>query len=176
MTSSTSELTETQIECLLEIDRSEHDASEYKFEMVKGIGVWEASPVYNHQMIILDIQVSLLANRKPNGCECNPVSDATIIFPDGSVKRPDIAIYCHKPNNSNKALRELPRAIIEIMSHGYEKKDTAISIPFYLLHGIENVVLLNPRTNKVLHYHSGIIEDLISPVNLTFACGCSATI
>ena len=155
------------------------DAMEYgpgqagiKLEYVNGMPVWEAMPVYRHQKKTLDMQVSLLANAAHDGCACIPVADVTILFPDGSLKRPDIAVYCTEPTNQDKAVTALPEAVIEIISAGYEKKDTEVSLPFYLSQAIPDIVLFNPETNRVSHYHDGQTEEYDSPVPLTFACGC----
>ncbi|GEM_PF-97397 len=160
-----------------------NDAMEYgpqqagvKLEYVNGISVWEAMPVYRHQRKTLDMQISLLDNAAPNGCGCHPIADVTILFPDGSYKRPDIAVYCTEPADQDRSVTELPEAVIEIISAGYEKKDTEVSLPFYLAQGIPDIVLFNPETNRVSHYHDGQIEECDSPVKLTFACGCRVTV
>ena len=159
------------------------DAMEYgpgqagiRLEYVNGIPVWEAMPVYRHQKKTLDMQVSLLNNAAQSGCACIPVADVTILFPDGSLKRPDIAVYCVEPAEQNKAVTALPEAVIEIISVGYEKKDTDISLPFYLAHHIPDIVLFDPETNRVSHYHDGQTDEYESPIELTFACGCRVTV
>ncbi len=70
----------------------------------------------------------------------------------------------------------IPEAVIEILSKGYEKKDTEISLPFYLTQGIRDIVIFDPTTNRVHHYHDGQTDEYSSPVSLTFACGCRATL
>jgi len=45
--------------------------------------------------------------------------------------------------------------VIEILSKGYEKKDTEVSLPFYLTQDIPDIVLFDPATNQVSHYHDG---------------------
>ena len=160
-----------------------NDAMEYgptaagiRLEFVNGIPVWEAMPVFRHQKKTLDMQVSLLQNATQDGCACLPIADVTIRFPDGSYKRPDIAVYCVEPENQDRATTALPEAVIEIISVGYEKKDTEISLPFYLQQGIADIVLFDPETNRVAHYHSGQTDEYDSPVELTFACGCRVTV
>lgn len=160
-------------------DSMEHlgDASGFKLEMTNGIPTWEAFPVYRHQQKTLDIQISLLNNAKQSsGCACVHVADLTIQFPDGSVKRPDISIFCHEPLEQEKACTDIPEVVIEIISKGYEKKDTEISLPFYLSCNIPDVVLYDPETNRVSHYHDGHFDEHDSPVELTFHCGCRATV
>ncbi len=147
-----------------------------KLEYVNGIPVWEAMPVYRHQKKTLDMQVSLLSNAGHDGYACIPVADVTILFPDGSLKRPDIAVYCAEPANQDRAITALPEAVIEIISAGYEKKDTEISLPFYLAQAIPDIVLFDPASNRVSHYHDGQTEEHDSPVQLTFACGCRVVV
>ena len=162
-----------------------NDAHEYgareagiRLEYIAGIPVWEARPVYRHQRKTLDMQISLLHAARADGCGCHPIADVAIRFPDGSIKRPDIAVYCVEPPEAeqNRAVTTLPEAVIEIISSDYEKKDTEISLPFYLAQAIPDIVIFNPETNRVAHYHGGQTDERDSPVELTFACGCRVTV
>lgn len=76
--------------------------------------------------------MSLLSHAKQTGCQCSPIADLTILFPDGSIKRPDIAVYCILPDEQDKMTTVMPEAVVEIISPGYEKKDWEVSLPFYL--------------------------------------------
>ena len=152
------------------------DQAGIKIEFVNGLSIWEASPVYRHQRKSLEIQVSLLTNAKASGCGCISVNDLTILFADGSIKRPDISIFCREPEEQDTACTLIPEAVIEILSKGYEKKDTEVSLPFYLSQGIADIVIFNPVTNMVSHYHGGRMDEFTSPVELTFECGCRATV
>jgi Uma2 family endonuclease len=159
-------------------DEIEHAANDLgiKLEYVNGLPIWEALPVYRHQKKTLDIQISIVKHAESSGCACIPIADTTILFPDGSYKRPDVAVYCEEPSDQDKAITLLPRAVIEIISKGYEKKDTDVSLPFYLAQDISDVVIFDPSTNRVSHYHDGQIDNYDSPVELTFACGCRVNI
>lgn len=153
------------------------DQSGIKLELINGIPIWEAFPVFRHQQKTLDIQISLLNSaNQSGGCKCIPVADLTIRFPDGSIKRPDISIFCSKPVEQDTACTQIPDAVIEILSKGYEKKDTEISLPFYLSWNIPDIVLFDPEKNCVSHYHNGQTDEYDSPVELTFQCGCRTTI
>lgn len=160
-------------------DAMEHlaDASGFKLEMTNGIPTWEAFPVFRHQEKIDAIRFTIRPqNQDASGCACLHVADLTILFPDGSVKRPDISLYCSRPVELDTACTQLPEAVIEILSKGYEKKDTDISLPFYLQWNIPDIVLFDPETNRVSHYHDGQTDEYASPVELTFRCGCRATV
>lgn len=153
------------------------DASGFKLEMTNGIPTWEAFPVYRHQRKIDTIRTSLKSlHQDAGGCACVHVADLTIHFPDGSVKRPDLSIFCHEPIEQETACTQIPEVVIEILSKGYEKKDTEVSLPFYLSCNIPDIVLFDPETNRVSHYHAGRLDEHDSLVELTFACGCRSTI
>lgn len=158
-----------------ELELAAHELG-IKLEYVDGLPIWEASPVYRHQKKTLDIQMSMIKNAENSGCECIPVADTTILFPDGSKKRPDISVFCEEPTEQDKAITVLPKAVIEIISKGYEKKDLEVSLPFYLTQRISDIVIFDPMTNHVSHYHDGRKDDHESPVDLTFECGCRVTI
>ncbi len=76
------------------------------------------------------------------GRGCFQIPDVYIKFPDGSLKRPDIAIFCEEPPDTDEAYQQIPEAVLEVLSKDYEKKDTEIGAPFYLAQGVKDVVTL----------------------------------
>ena len=147
-----------------------------KLEVVNGLPIWEGSPVFRHQKKIDDIRRSIHPNvGSTSSCDCVSVADLTILFPDGSIKRPDISIFCTEPVELDTICTEIPAVVIEIISKGYEKKDTEVSLPFYLAQGVSDIVIFDPSTNSVTHYHDGKADTQNSPVDLIFPCGCRAT-
>jgi hypothetical protein len=148
-----------------------------RLEMVGGIPVWEAQPVARHQGKIFRIQSSI---KPPVGaeeeCDCVHYADVSIRFPDGSQKRPDIAIFCREPDELDSEVTLLPEAVIEIISKGYEAKDTVIGVPFYLSQGVKDIVLYDPSTNLTTHITPDSRTEYTSPVELIFACGCQVTV
>ena len=148
-----------------------------KLEIVNGLPVWEASPVMRHQTAVDRIRESIKrSNADDESCDCFHVADVYVQFPDGSLKRPDISIFCKTPTETDNALREIPDAVIEIISKGYEKKDLEIGVPFYLTNGVKDVAVFNPYTNEVLYFRSGEKRETTSPVEIEFECGCSCTV
>src|SRR5688572_23992847 len=92
-----------------------------KLEITGGIPTWEASPGSRHQRMIDLIRVSIKPLTKSDaGCECAHLADVNIRFKDGSIKRPDIAIFCEEPPIQDEALTLIPRAVVEVISPGYE--------------------------------------------------------
>src|SRR5206468_11551981 len=97
-----------------------------RLEYVRGRLKVEASPASRHQKTAKAIEASLrLIPGQGDGCACLSLQDVLIRFsdPDHSLKRPDIAIFCNEPPDSDAALDILPAAVIEILSLGYEEKD-----------------------------------------------------
>ncbi len=148
-----------------------------KLEIVNGLPVWEASPVMRHQIAVDRIRESIKkAETSYKSCDCFHVADIYVEFPDGSLKRPDISIFCKTPTETDEAVKEVPDAVIEITSKGYEKKDLEIGVPFYLTNGVKDIVVLNPYTNEVLYFRNGEKCEMTSPVELEFECGCRCTV
>jgi hypothetical protein len=131
-----------------------------RLEIVGGLPLWEASPVRRHQQAIDRIRASLRpAPQGGDGCGSVHFANVYIAFPDGSLKRPDISIFCREPDEEDEAITLLPEAVIEVISRGYEAKDLEIGSRFYL------------HTLLVLHLTPTTAERLVSPVDLTLACG-----
>lgn len=152
------------------------DASLVKIERQGDLTTWEAMATPRHQRILGEIFESVRRVGGSGGdCGCHKYLDTYIRFADGSFKRPDLALYCVRPKDSDTATEEVPQAVIEIVSAGYEEKDR-LGLPFYLAQGIPDVVLYDPRTREVTHAtpHGQTVH--IAPIDLTFACGCAVTI
>jgi Uma2 family endonuclease len=151
------------------------DDAGVRLEVIAGLPVWEALPNLTHQKAIDRIRGTLAVGVN-NGCECLHFADLHIKFPDGSDKRPDIAIFCHEPAETDSAVTDVPEAVIEVLSKGYEKKDLELGPPFYLGQGVKDVLVYDPYTNAVTHFDAKGERHLQSPVTLTLQCGCQVTV
>src|SRR5438105_14699221 len=105
-----------------DLDRLVYDGM-VRLEITGGIPTWEASPGLRHQRISFRIETSIKPSpQSGGGCVCAHFADIYIRFPDGSLKRPDISIFCVDPPDQDEALEMVPEAVIEIISPGYEYK------------------------------------------------------
>jgi hypothetical protein len=148
-----------------------------RLEMVGGIPVWEGQPVVKHQKAADRIRNSIRpVEGDSGGCGCIHYYDIAVRFPDGSQKRPDIAIFCREPDEEDTEVTLLPEAVIEIISKGYEDKDLKIGVPFYLAQGIKDIVVLDPYSLKVRHFRQDGTKEMTSPVEITLECGCRCTV
>jgi len=148
-----------------------------KLEIAGGIPTWEAAPTFRHQSHLFRIESSIRSAGMDSECVCAHAADVLISFPDGSLKRPDIAIFCREPDEQTSAITMLPEAVVEILSPEYEAKDLTIGVPFYLRSGIKDVVVFDPATGAVRHFRPGRSEQrYISPVPLILECGCHITV
>lgn len=149
-----------------------------RLEMVNGLPLWEAHPGWQHQKSIDRIRASLRTparkkSKTEGGCACIHASDVYIRFPDGSLKRPDFAIFCREPDpGEDEVITLIPEAVVEVVSKGYERKDLEIGPGFYLSHGVKDVVVFNPRTLEVHHIRHDQTLNYRSPVKLKLECGC----
>lgn len=152
-----------------------------RLEIVRGLPIWEPHPVYRHQKAIDRIrntieQVTVGADSQSNVCRCINAADVYVSFPDGSLKRPDISIFCREPEEDDEAITLVPEAVIEIVSKGYEVKDLEIGPSFYLSQGVKDVVVFDPYTLLVLHARRNGTKRMISPVEIFLECGCKCVV
>jgi len=146
-----------------------------RLEVVSGLPIWEAHPVWKHQKAIDRIRGSI--SRRPGGtCECVHASSVYVQFPDGPLKRPDVAVFCREPDETEDAISLVPEAVVEVVSKGYEAKDLEIAPPFYLAQGVKDVIVFDPTSLLVLHARRERTVRLTSPQTLTLEYGCTLTV
>lgn len=147
-----------------------------RLEIVRGLPIWEPYPVYKHQKTVDRIRATIEpvqpATESEQKCLCVHAADVYISFPDKSLKRPDISIFCREPEEEEEAITLVPEAVIEVISKGYEVKDLEIGPQFYLSQGVKDVVVFNPYTMEVLHVQQHEEARHVSPVKLELLCGC----
>ncbi len=148
------------------------DADGVRLEIVSGLPVWEAQPMYFHQLELDRIRASIQTR------EFRHVTGVYFRFPDGSLKRPDIAILCQQPDPSEyfKPITVIPEAVVEIISEGYEDKDLKLAPGFYLGQGIKDVLIFDPRAKVIWHHRVDGVERHHSPVKFSLECGCQCEI
>jgi len=144
-----------------------------RLEIIGGLPMWESHPPHRHQKAVDRIRATI--DQLPQSA-CIHVADVYISFPDGSVKRPDIAIFCREPEEQDEMITLVPEAVIEVVSKGYEAKDLEIGPRFYLSQGVKDVVVFDPYTLLVLHVRRDGVTRQISPVQIDLECGCRCTV
>ncbi|MBV9210307.1 MAG: Uma2 family endonuclease [Acidobacteria bacterium] len=151
-----------------------------RLEIVQGLPIWEPYPVYKHQKAVDRIRATIstvdTALASDNKCLCVHISDVYVSFPDGSLKRPDISIFCREPEEEEEAIKLVPEAVVEVISKGYEAKDLDLGPQFYLSQGVKDVVVFNPYTLVVLHVRQDQVARHVSPVELQLLCGCRCVV
>jgi Uma2 family endonuclease len=147
-----------------------------RLEIMNGLPIWEAQPVYRHQKHVERIAQSIHV-MPDNPCACVHVMDVYVQFPAG-LKRPDISIFCREPSEEEQdsALTIIPEAVIEVVSKGYEAKDLELGPPFYLSQGIKDVVVFDPHSLLVLHVTANGAQRHVSPITLNLTCACQVTV
>jgi Uma2 family endonuclease len=124
-----------------------------RLETVGGLAIWEAAPVYRHQKAVDRIRATIRP-RQGGQCGCIHAAGVYVQFPDGSLRRPDISLFCREPAGEEDAITLVPEAVVEVVSKGYEAKDLEIGPRFYLLQGVKDVVVFDPGTLLVLNVTS----------------------
>lgn len=156
---------------------SDADAAGVKLEVHQGLPIWEFHPSPLHVIESERISQSIKKSEvNKTSCGCHRYQDMSIRFPDGSVRRPDIAVFCSKPEPTQEATTLIPSAVIEVVSPGSEIKDMELSPSFYLAQGVLDVVVFDPRTGNVLHFRKDGRSIQQTPVTIELECGCVATV
>jgi Uma2 family endonuclease len=143
-----------------------------KLEITEGLPTWEFHPTHLHQKVELAMIRSIRPRKEGKDCACYPLHDVLIAFPGGSIKRPDIAIFCKVPTEMTEAIRQIPGAVIEIISADSARKDLELNPPFYLKHGVLDVIVVNPLTHEIAWFTKEGRRDLKAPQTAELQCGC----
>ena len=148
-----------------------------RLEIVNGLPIWEAQPLYRHQKHVERIANGIRSNRSLEDCACVHALDVYIQFLNG-LKRPDISVFRREPSEQEQdsALILIPEAVVEVVSKGYEAKDLEIGPPFYLSQGVKDVIVFDPTTLLVLHVKNNTTTRQVSPVEIELECGCTVLV
>jgi Uma2 family endonuclease len=149
------------------------DEAGIKLEWVQGNPTWEAFPALRHQRVVERISRSIKpsAERGDGGCKSETVRDVYIKFPDGSIKRPDLAIFCHEVADTDEAIAVVPDAVVEVVSRGFEKKDLEIGPPFYLSQGVKDLLVVD-LDGKGHHFTAQGVKVYDPSTRVELNCGC----
>ena len=147
-----------------------------RFELTDGGITWETMPGLEHQRLIYQVQRSMDASQADRPCGCHHVADVDIVFPDGTVKRPDISVWCEWPKELEGFVHEVPEAVVEIVSPGYEAKDLVHGPPIYLRNGVKDVIVFDRAKGEAHHWGSEGHRIVPSLTVFDLACGCRVTV
>ena len=148
-----------------------------RFELTDGGITWETFPGVAHQEIVFNVQTSLDRRRTDRGdCECYQGADIDVVLADGTVKRPDVSVWCKRPKELEGFVHEVPEAVIEIVSPGYEAKDLLHGPPIYLRNGVKDVIVFDRAKGEVHHWGPEGHRIVPSPTVFDLACGCRVTV
>ncbi len=144
--------------------------------IVNGVQLLDLVPLLRHQEAIDRIRTSIELSNPDPACTCYHVTGAGIQFPDNSLRIPDISIFSKRPVEENGLVVDVPSAVIEVISPGYEAKDLEFGPPFYMSRGVRDVIVFDPHTLRLVHLHHGRVEQLVSPAAIQLECGCRCVI
>ncbi|MFQ3632519.1 Uma2 family endonuclease [Roseiflexus sp.] len=127
-----------------------------KLEMTGGVPTWRLLPSVRHQQAIDRIRATITPmSDASGGCSCYHLADVSLVFPDGSHRRPDIAIFCVEPPDIDESWECVPEAVIEMVSPGYTEKDRSMNPPWHLAQGGKDVLVVELRDRRVQHFSHG---------------------
>lgn len=143
-----------------------------KYEITEGLPTWESFASVEHQVLMQHVTNSVRRSKRVGASGCHGFPDVTHRFPVGSLKRPDVAIHCVLPAEVRNAVKRIPEAVVEIVSPDSRRMDYEINPPFYLKHGVADVLVFDPDTKAIDWYTKEGRRTITSPQTLTLQCGC----
>ena len=150
----------------------EADDMGIRVEVVAGQPFWEFQPNYDHQDRIGHVWMSVRRDPEVNSdCGCFRAMDVGIVFPDGSIRRPDLAVFCRQPER-RELITLIPEAVVEIVSQRSREKDLKTSPPWYLDMGVKDVLVYDPFTEDVHHFRADGHVRFKSGRTVRLECGC----
>lgn len=153
------------------------DEAGVKLEVVRDEFIWEFFPSPLHQGLVRDIDRSVRPIPGDDwGCGCFTLPDAYLQFADGSVKRPDLMVYCVRPPLTRQALTIMPEAVVEVLSPRGARKDLQVGPPFYLSQGIKDVLVVDPEGVVAHHFRREGYRPVALGATVRLECGCELTI
>ena len=139
--------------------------------------VWEMLPSPLHQGVLRKIDRSVVGPLgSADECGCYTLTDTYLRLGDGSLRRPDLMVFCTEPALTRKALTTVPEAVIEVVSPGGELKDLQIGPPNYLANGVKDVIVVEPESGACTHFRRDGIAARKRGETVTLECGCRVTL
>lgn len=147
-----------------------------RLEMMSGQPYWEFQPNFQHQNRIGKIYKSVCpVTDSQGGCECVAALDVGIRFPDGSLRRPDLSIFCSEPEEQD-LITLIPEAVVEIISQRSREKDLVLSPPYFLEMGVKDILVVDPFEDMIHHFRQGSSIRFKSGKTVLLECGCQLEI
>lgn len=144
-----------------------------RLELIGMVPVREFMPSPRHQVAVEEVRATIRPVPE-SGCACFLLPDTFLKFPDGSLRRPDLMIFHERPaESSGSALREVPGAVVEILSPGGEVKDLHLGPAHYLAQGVLDVVVIDPEAGRWVHFRRDGVRHGWSGATLTLEMGCT---
>jgi prevent-host-death family protein len=132
------------------------EKSEQRFEYIDGEVYLMASPVYNHQIVVMEILVQFYNWFKGKKCRvlASPF-DVTLVRgkENMNVVQPDVLVVCD-PEKVNEAgiYKGIPSLVVEVLSPSTRSKDMLRKLDLYLQTGVREYWMVDPDKREVMLY------------------------
>ena len=142
--------TQTQYPLLSAKDFLEIDFGEHKAELDNGVIRMMAGGTARHAEVQTNI-ISALRQRL-RGSGCKPYGpDMGVETHSGSVRYPDVSVYCGRTGASDKDKAfDDPKVIFEVLSDGTARTDLRVKLPEYTaLHSVDTIVFVDIASERL---------------------------
>jgi prevent-host-death family protein len=132
------------------------EKSEQRFEYIDGEVYLMASPVYNHQIAVMEILGHFYNWFKGKKCKVlTSPFDVTLSRgkENTSVVQPDVMVVCdpEKVNDTGK-YKGVPSLVVEVLSPSTRSKDMLRKLDLYMQTGVREYWMVDPDKREVMLY------------------------
>lgn len=130
--------------------------SDLRYEFIDGEVYCLASPVYNHQVAVREINGTFYNWFK--GKKCQPFTspfDVTLVKGKDNINvvQPDILVMCDSDKVDKKGkYHGIPTLVVEVLSDSTKKRDLQKKMDLYKETGIKEYWLVDPKKKKIAIY------------------------
>lgn len=146
----------------IEKKQGEYTVSDYyawpedeRIELIDGVIYDMGAPLWEHQLIVVEIASELRTFVKKNKGKCkvavSPV-DVQLDCDDKTMVQPDVLVICQRGKINKKNVLGAPDLVVEVLSKGTRKKDMTIKLNKYADAGVREYWIVDPERERVIVY------------------------
>lgn len=120
-----------------------------KAELDNGVIRMMAGGSARHDRIQINLIIALGARLRGSGCRPRG-PDMAVRTHDGSIRYPDVSIYCGSPPDEDRTSLDDPKVLIEILSASTQAEDRGVKLQEYkALASVDTIVLADPERERL---------------------------
>jgi len=135
------------------------NSSDQRYELIDGEVYLQASPSFNHQIVVSEIAWHFYNFFRESPCRSLTALDvrlfgyATKFEEDPNVVQPDLIVICDEQNvNSDGRYEGVPTLVVEVLSPSTKSKDMVVKLNLYMKSGVLEYWVADLESRCIFQY------------------------